>query len=131
MSSFGERFRQLRLQKGMTQQELIDEFNKKYDYSFGKTTISQYENNKRIPEITTLQKLSEYFSVSIDYLLGMTDYPYITSRLLREDNTNQDIESIKNAYENLKSKITLDNSLSVQDKETLIGLINVSLARLK
>src|SRR3989339_1592756 len=114
MSSFGERFRQLRLQKGMTQQELIDEFNKKYDYSFGKTTISQYENNKRIPEITTLQKLSEYFSVSIDYLLGMTDYPYITSRLLREDNTNQDIESIKNAYENLKSKITLDNSLSVQ-----------------
>ncbi|MBZ9622162.1 hypothetical protein G9F71_004715 [Clostridium sp. FP2] len=35
----------------MTQKQLVDEFNGQYGYAFTKTTISQYENNKRIPEV--------------------------------------------------------------------------------
>ena len=40
-----------------------------------KQTISNYETGKRIPCISELIKLSNYFEVSIDYLIGRTDYP--------------------------------------------------------
>lgn len=37
------------------------------------STISQYESGKREPDFSTLQKLADYFNVSVDYLLGRTD----------------------------------------------------------
>ena len=37
---------------------------------FGKNTISQYENGIREPNLDTLKKLSNYFNVSVDYLIG-------------------------------------------------------------
>lgn len=33
-------------------------------------TYRKYENGKRLPDYTTLVKLSMFFDVSIDYLLG-------------------------------------------------------------
>ena len=35
--------------------------------------LCNYENGLREPDFATLQKLSEYFGVSIDYILGNTD----------------------------------------------------------
>lgn len=49
MSSFGERFKQIRLSKGLKQEELVNEFNRLYEYSLIKITISHYETNRRIP----------------------------------------------------------------------------------
>lgn len=69
MNTFGERFKSIRLSKNLTQQQLVNEFNKLYGYAFTKTTISQYENNKRIPEMNAIRNFVEYFNVSLDYLL--------------------------------------------------------------
>ena len=69
MSTFGERFKSIRLSKNLTQDGLVEEFNSKYGYAFTKTTISQYENNKRIPEMNAIRSFVEYFNVSLDYLL--------------------------------------------------------------
>ena len=47
------------------------------------STVSQYETGKRQPDYETLLKLSEYFGVSVDYLLGresVTDSPPAPSR---------------------------------------------------
>lgn len=63
MTSFGDRFRDLRLEKNLTQQQLADMFYTK------KSSISRYENNLQIPEIDSLQKFADYFKVSVDYLL--------------------------------------------------------------
>lgn len=71
--TFGERFKQLRLEKGLKQQELIEEFNKAYGYNFSKSSISQYENNKKKPEINALISFASYFDVSIDFLLGISE----------------------------------------------------------
>ena len=38
-----------------------------------RSTIAEYENGKRKPEYETLQKLANYFNVSLDYLLGSSD----------------------------------------------------------
>lgn len=73
MPTFGERFKSLRLEKNMKQEELINDFNAKYHYNFSKSAVSQYENNKRIPEIQALNDFSNYFNVSVDYLLGRSN----------------------------------------------------------
>lgn len=39
------------------------------DLHMSREAISHYENGKRSPDIDTLVKLSEYFDVSIDYLI--------------------------------------------------------------
>lgn len=72
-STFGNRFKELRIGKGLKQQELVNEFNKKYHYSFTRAAVSQYENDKRIPEIDALKNFADYFDVSVDYLLGNSD----------------------------------------------------------
>lgn len=69
MSSFGERFKRIRVSKGLTQEELADDFNKQYGYALTKATISHYETNRRIPEMNTIRKFVDYFTVSLDYLL--------------------------------------------------------------
>lgn len=38
-----------------------------------RSAYCNYENGLREPDFNTLQKLSEYFGVSIDYILGNTD----------------------------------------------------------
>ncbi len=63
MISFGDRFKSLRIEKNMTQQQLADLFFTK------KSSISRYENNIQLPEIDTLRKFADFFEVSIDYLL--------------------------------------------------------------
>ena len=61
--------------------ERLKELREKYDLSqseLGKTlnvtpqSISNYETGKRMPEISELIKLADYFGVSIDYLVGRT-----------------------------------------------------------
>lgn len=71
--TFGQRFKELRLEKGLKQQELVDDFNNTYGYNFNKSSISQYENDKRKPEIDVLKDFALYFNVSLDYLLGISE----------------------------------------------------------
>ena len=73
MPTFGERFKSLRSEKNLKQEELINEFNQKFHFSFTKSAISQYENDKRIPEIQALNAFADYFNVSVDYLLGRSN----------------------------------------------------------
>jgi len=74
MPTFGQHFKQLRLMKHYTQADLVNDFNKKYHYNLGKSAISQYENDKRIPEINVLTNFANYFDVSIDFLLCRKNY---------------------------------------------------------
>ena len=61
---FGDRLRELRRQKGMTQ----DEFAALLGSS--KQVLSRYETNQRAPKITIVRQYAEKLNVSIDYLLG-------------------------------------------------------------
>lgn len=68
--SFGKRFKALRLETGCTQTELMLKFNRKYGYNFGNSAMSQYEHDKRYPELDVLAKWCEFFGVTMDYLYG-------------------------------------------------------------
>ena len=44
------------------------------DLSISREAISYYENGKRNPDIETLCKMSNYFNVSIDYLINGKEF---------------------------------------------------------
>lgn len=66
--SFGARLKELRKSRNLTQEELANELNKKYMLNESKPTISQFENNKRVPDFDRIVNIADYFNVSIDYL---------------------------------------------------------------
>ena len=68
MKAFGERLKELRQAKGLTQRQLADVL------SVSGTPVHCWESDKQEPSMTTLVKLSEYFEVSLDYLFGKSDY---------------------------------------------------------
>lgn len=59
--------KKIRKLKNITIKELANALN------LAESTISLYENGKREPDFNTLSKISDYFNVSIDYLLGKED----------------------------------------------------------
>ena len=65
--TFGDRLRELRKERGMQQRELGDLHN------LSSSAIGSYERNLREPTLELLLQLSEYFGVSVDYLLCRTD----------------------------------------------------------
>lgn len=44
------------------------------DLNISREALSHYENGKREPSIDILNKLSEYFNVSIDYLINGEEF---------------------------------------------------------
>ncbi len=44
------------------------------DLNISREALSHYENGKRDPDITMLRRMSEYFNVSIDYLINGQDF---------------------------------------------------------
>ncbi|MBO1141487.1 LexA family transcriptional regulator [Enterococcus avium] len=83
MESIGQRIRNLREMKNMTQTELSQSLGMK-TY----TTVSKWESDDNFPKGRDLKKLSELFGVSSDYLLGL--------------NTNKNVSSIETIYNQLE-----------------------------
>jgi transcriptional regulator with XRE-family HTH domain len=64
---FSKRLKELRNQKGIYQKELAEVL------GVSRPTITQYEQGKRNPDTDMLNKIADYFEVSVDYLLGRTN----------------------------------------------------------
>lgn len=65
--SFGNNLKKIRQDNQITQEELAKKINT------SRSNIANYENDKNMPSIEILNKLSEIFNCSTDYLLGKTD----------------------------------------------------------
>ena len=70
--SFGDRLKLLRGEK--KQKELADAL------GISRASVGYYENGTRTPDIEVLVKAAAYFSVSTDYLLGLTAYKSLEER---------------------------------------------------
>lgn len=55
--------REIRKKRGLSQQKVA------MDMNINREALSYYENGKRSPDISMLIALSDYFNVSIDYLI--------------------------------------------------------------
>lgn len=68
------RIRKLRQQKGLSQLQLSIEL------EVTQETISAYEHSKHLPSVTALMKMSVIFDVSMDYIMGLSDFPQIATK---------------------------------------------------
>lgn len=64
------RFRELRLQLGLSQEQLCRQYNEKYNRNYTAGAMSLIENDKRAPELGALLDFADFYGVSLDYLLG-------------------------------------------------------------
>lgn len=64
------RFRELRLQRGLSQEQLCREYNEKYNRRYTTAAMSLIEHDKRSPELGALLDFADFYGVSLDYLLG-------------------------------------------------------------
>ena len=96
-SLFAERLKCIRLQRGLTLEDIA------VGIQSNKSTLSQYETGKRKADQKMIIKISEYLRISADYMLGLTDNPGGTikrektttyhqlSGLLREFLSNEEV----------------------------------------
>ncbi|MCU6794210.1 MULTISPECIES: helix-turn-helix domain-containing protein [Paenibacillus] len=66
---YGHRIASLRDERHLTQEELA------HKVGITRSALSHYENSRREPDYDTIQKIADFFSVSIDYLMGRNDDP--------------------------------------------------------
>ena len=64
-----QRLRALREIQGRDQAEVADSL------KLNRVTYNRYETGAREPDLITVARLAEYYGVSVDYLLGLTDSP--------------------------------------------------------
>ncbi len=67
MSKFSKNLKELRIEKGLSQQELAQIFN------VTQSTVAKWESGDREPNFSILIELSNYFNISTDILLGIKD----------------------------------------------------------
>ena len=66
-------FRNLRIRKGLNQEEFRKLYNEKYNRNYTSAAISMIEHGKRMPELGALRDFADFYGVSVDYLLGQQD----------------------------------------------------------
>lgn len=67
MGVFGERLREVRVLRGVTQEELAEMAD------IARTMIGRYETTDQLPALDTLVRIADALGTSTDYLLGRTD----------------------------------------------------------
>ena len=68
MKIFAKRLRELRQEKGLSLVKLGEVL------GLSHVSILRYEQNEAEPKQEMLNRIADYFGVSVDYLLGRTDY---------------------------------------------------------
>lgn len=106
MNIFGKRLAELRQKKGLSQYEFAEKI------GFSRGQVGNYEQGRREPDYETLNKIANFFKVSVDYLLGRGDI-YDIGWALKKERERQGI-SLKelakylNIQEDLLSQYELD-----------------------
>lgn len=67
-NEFSLRIKEQRKKHGLTQKEAAKEL------GIGQTTIANYENGTRVPDLMKVGEIADLYKVSVDYLLGRENY---------------------------------------------------------
>jgi transcriptional regulator with XRE-family HTH domain len=78
---FGDRLKLLRTEKNMTQLDLSKLL------KVSPSTIGMYEQNRREPDASTIKIIADYFNVSVDYLMDLTDIRESAEKILNNNNS--------------------------------------------
>lgn len=89
---FGDIFKQLRLEKGLSQDKIAEELD------VSQPLIAKWESHQSTPAPEMLDYIADYFDVSTDYLIGRTnDRRYFK----QNDDSIEDFNLLFNKYKGL------------------------------
>lgn len=113
MKVFGERLKDLRVKRNLTQ----DEFGLIFDPPLAQSTVGTYERGVRQPSLENLVVIANYFNVTTDYLLGITD-EFTTINTFKEENPKELREFLN------KNKVLFNGSeLNEEEKHRMIDIL--------
>ena len=111
----GDYIQKLRNQRGLSQQEFADKL------GIGRSTLANYEQNKRSPDYETLIEISKFFNVSIDELLGVKRKPFDVFKFILKDlsiDKETEIALHNNSIkEDARKKLLIDSGIYKYFKE--------------
>ncbi len=106
-TTLGKRIQMLRNACGLTQDELAS------DLFVSRTGVSNYETNKRTPDIAMLRKLCEKFGVSMNFLLGT--------------NSDDEANALDKATAGIRQYLTKDGKLDLSEAPPIVKIFIVEL----
>lgn len=112
---FGEKLKKLRIEKNMTQKELGKII------GVSDRVIGYYESNDRFPkDEKVLKSIGEYFNISIDYLLGIVDTPYLINK--SHNKLPTELQDIRVEYLTIAKEIQ-DKKIPPEDIKKILDVL--------
>lgn len=120
--TFGERLKNLRKEKGLTQEALARIL------FTNKSCLSRYENSSQVPELEMLKKYSKFFDVSIDYMLCNSNIKqtqgdnFFIKKLESLNELDNKIKELVNGIEKINTQEVLDSNEYISILNRIKGL---------
>ncbi|MBO1701076.1 helix-turn-helix domain-containing protein [Eubacterium callanderi] len=118
MANFSEMLKNLRKERGLTQEALAKALSIG-DFKISPSAVGMWEQGRREPDFETLDLIADFFNVDIDFLLGKTD----KTTYIPNPNKRKDESYAKNETE--KKLLVLcrkANDVSEEEREDIINL---------
>lgn len=93
------------------------------------STFSDWKKGKSKPKTEKLQKIADYFDVSIDYLTGKSEYRHPYEEFDAKYDTNQlreELEQIEQYDSDLKRIERARSKMTPKDKEKMMRVLEAS-----
>ncbi|GMA46877.1 helix-turn-helix domain-containing protein [Tetragenococcus muriaticus] len=116
-----ERLKQLREEKGLTQNEIAQSLD------IDRSVYNKIETNVRPIRENELITIADFFSVSTDYLLGRTSQKYDISDLQKEKDIAKQIENTINQVTNDTDLNFYGRSINYEERKFLETVLKMSL----
>lgn len=75
MAEFKDRIKELRQKSDYSMGDVVIEINKRFGSNLTTSHICRYENGERTPSITIASYFAQFYGVTLDYLVGLSDSP--------------------------------------------------------
>lgn len=120
MNNKNNRIKQLRLEKDISRKQLADEI------GVSMSSIESYELGRRDPSLETFSKLSNFFGVSVPYLMGLQDSEFIVGDTDILTNMDESPNMMQNAIlsDTQKAAVAFNRVLFWLDNDVLEENIN-------
>lgn len=101
-NSTGQKLKNLRIEKALSMDGLVNKLNTLYDLTMTKGMMSRWENNLSEPSNRFLSAYARFFDIDLNYLVGLTDVKKSLSQAIKEGYKSK----ISNNDEHLTSILT-------------------------
>lgn len=119
--SFGEKLRELRNRRNLTQDDLANELNIAFGSTINKGMISKWENDREEPRMDAIRNISKYFNIALDDLLNLNNSSpnaSITSFALNSKDERDIAKDLEKMLADLQSDEALAFNGEPMDEET-------------